>query len=146
MKTLQRSAPNLGRGLVCAAQLVRKSWPLVMLATIALCVPQPAAADSASGEPDWEAKIYGFAWLPAIYSHPSIGPFTTNIDVTADELFRHFRWAVAVGLEDRYRDFLLLADGMGVQYTAGLDAPVRHLPISPGGISGTASTGPSDAG
>jgi hypothetical protein len=119
----------------------------VLTAALALvfCVPRPAAADSSSGEPDWEAKLYGYGWFPALYSHPSIGPYTANINVTMDELFGgHFRWGVAAGLEDRYRDFLLLADGMAAQFAAGVNRPIRNFPVNPGGIPGTVSTGPSD--
>jgi len=118
---------------------------VALLAMIVFWLPQPAPADSLSGEPDWEAKIYGYGWFPAIYSHPSIGPYTANINVTTDELFGgHFRWGVAAGLEDRYRDFLLLADGMAAQFAAGVARPIRNFPVNPGGIAGSVSTGPSD--
>jgi hypothetical protein len=145
MKTHRRWRANLTGEGVSVAESIRKILPLVMLATVALCVPQTAAADSPSGEPDWEARIFVYGWFPAIYSHPSIGPYTTNINVTTDELFGgHFRWGGAGGVEDRYKDFLLIVDGMAAQFAAGVDRPIRNFPVNPGGVSGTVSTGPSE--
>jgi len=119
---------------------------VALLAMIVFWLPQPAPADSSSGESDWEARIFVYGWFPAIYSHPSIGPYTANINVTTDELFGgHFRWGGAGGVEDRYKDFLLIADGMAAQFAAGADRGIRNFPVNPGGIPGTASTGPSDA-
>jgi hypothetical protein len=117
------------------------------LSTVVFCVPRQAAADSGAAEPDWEAKIYGFGWFPALYSHPDIGPFTANINITTDELFKHFRWGAGAGLEDRYKEYLLLADGFAVQFADGIGAPVRNFNVNPGGPlgGGTVTTGPSDA-
>jgi hypothetical protein len=118
---------------------------IAVLTTVVCFLPRLAAADSSSGEPDWEARIFVYGWFPGIYSHPSIGPYTTNINVTTDELFGgHFRWGGAAGVEDRYKDFLLIADGMAAQFAAGVARPVRNFPVNPGGIAGTVSTGPSD--
>jgi hypothetical protein len=109
--------------------------------------PRPAAAtDSAAAEPDWEAKIYAFGWFPAIYSNPEIGPFKVYVNIKADDLFRHFRWGGGAGLEDRYKDFLLLGDGMAAQFALPAGAGLRNFPVSPGGVPGTLSTGPSDVG
>src|SRR5215472_1716597 len=121
---------------------------VVVVATLTAVVcflPRLASADSSAAEPDWEARIFVYGWFPAIYSHPSIGPYTANINVTTDELFGgHFRWGGAGGLEDRYKDFLLIADGMAAQFAAGVARPIRNFPVNPGGIAGTVSTGPSD--
>jgi len=130
-------------GWICKRALIATLSSVVFLAS------HPAvAADSAASEPDWEAKLYAFGWFPALYSHPEIGPFTANLNITTDEIFKHFRWGGGGGLEDRYRDFLLLADGMGAQFAVGAGEPVRNVPFNPGGPlgGGTLSAGPSDAG
>jgi len=135
-----------GRG--SKIECVRKLVLVGALAAVFSFVPRPAAADSTAAEPDWEAKIYAFGAFPALYSHPEIGPFTANINITTDELLKHFRWGGGGGLEDRYKDLLLLADGLAAQFAVGEGAPVRNFPVNPGGPfgGGTVTTGPSDAG
>jgi len=100
------------------------------------------------GRASWEAKTYGFGWFPAVYSNPEIGPFTAYVNIKTDDLFRHFRWGGGAGLEDRYRDFLLLADGMAAQFADPVEGPARTFNVNPGGPlgGGTLTTGPTNAG
>ena len=158
MRTNRRRQHNAGiastpcpgwSGRPWIAGCIRKVALTVTLAIVVFFAPRlVAAADSAAAEPDWEAKIYGFGWFPALYSNPEIGPYKVYVNIKADDLFRHFRWGGGAGIEDRYRDFLLLADGMAAQFADGVGAPVRNFTVNPGGPlgGGTLTTGPTDAG
>jgi len=143
--TLRSALGWLGRP--CNLERISKALLTATIGAAIFWAPRPAAAtDSAATEPVWEAKIYGFGWFPALYSNPEIGPFTVYANIKVDDLFRRFRWGGGAGLEDRYKDFLLLADGMAAQFAFPAGASIRNFPVSPGGTSGILSTGPSDAG
>jgi len=112
--------------------------PALTFCAVAVFAPRPSAADSAAAEPDWEAKNCAFGWLPTVYSNPEIGAFKVHVNITTDDLLRRLRWGGGAGLEDRYKDFLLLAD---VQ---------RNLHSRPGGLCGSSqsirSAAPSEGG
>ncbi|HTF33710.1 MAG TPA: hypothetical protein VK714_08420 [Myxococcota bacterium] len=137
-------------GRLWTAERIRKVALTATLGAVVFFAPRPvAAADSAPAEPDWEAKIYAFGWFPAVYSNPQIGDFTAHINIKTEDLLRRFRWGGGAGLEDRYKDFLLLADGMAAQFAMPLGGPVQQFSVNPlGGAlgGGVITTGPSNIG
>jgi len=151
---------QLMRTVTCAARrwslrphIAARIGSVVLASTLGAVVffaPRPsAAADSAAAEPDWAAKIYVFGWFPAVYSNPEIGAFRVHVNITSDDLLRRYRWGGGAGLEDRYKDFLLLADGMAAQFAFPAGGPVRQFSVSPFGGAlggGVITTGPGDVG
>ncbi|HME70349.1 MAG TPA: hypothetical protein VKM54_10845 [Myxococcota bacterium] len=104
-------------------------------------------ADSPPEEPVWEAKLYGELWLPSVIINATVRDFTTYQTVRFEDLLPHLRWGILGGLEDRYREALLLVDGLGMQLATpagGSGQSVRFTPT--GGGRGLAIVGPADIG
>jgi hypothetical protein len=104
-------------------------------------------ADSPPEEPAWEAKLYGELWAPSVTIDATVGPITTNQTVRIEDLLPHLRWGIMGGLEDRYREALLLVDGLGLQLATPAGGSGQIVPFTPtGGGRGLAFVGPADIG
>lgn len=133
-----------------AGRLIRR---VAVLSLLAVVVAAPAGAETtgpgaAPAKRDWDLMLFGFGWLSSVKADLAAGDATVELDESIVDLIPQLTWAVAGGVDARYRDFVFGFDALGQQIQMTKRAPARTVALDLlGGAFGglTATRGASSA-